>query len=71
VRLEAQALYRRQGGKDLCLKCEPVVRAPLEAKRPLRPDASAPWPDVRRSQTVAIGAALQLSEERAASVDRD
>jgi hypothetical protein len=47
VRLEAQALYRRQGDKDLCLKCEPVVRAPLEAERPLKPDAPAVtgrWP---------------------------
>ena len=41
VRLQAQALYRRQGGTDHCLKCEPVVRAPLEAERPLRPDAPA------------------------------
>jgi hypothetical protein len=41
VRLQAQALYRRQGGTDHCLKCEPVVRAPLEAERPLRRDAPA------------------------------
>ena len=43
MRLEAQALYRREGGKDLCLTCEPIVHADPtpEAERSSRPDPAA------------------------------